>query len=268
MSFRKGDSAGRPAPAARAQQPNPPARINTPSFGTRATPPFATPRPSLPVIAGGDSVGKLLKEGDFEKLSSLGITARPALFRILVAPKEEWLVRLSCAEFILQIEGKTREHERVMAFLVTGDIKGAASVGTSSVLTLTSIMKNRNEQMLLRNNAILALAFFAQGCRGREMDSAVVYAMSAVLSSKSESLPLRCNIAYAIVGVGALCEGAKLRMVESALRRAAGDENDTLKACAEDALQLLREKKRARAPDDDDDATTQRLPGGHQAPHL
>ena len=163
--------------------------------------------------------------------------------KLLTNSKEEWLVRIASAEMVAAMSQRnTRTGDRVLAFLMLEQTPTLCSLGATALYPLVNIAKNRDEALNVRIFAVEAIVSISESLHA-EPDISTLSGLAGILESDSEHPLLRAHIAYEITRIGKMCEGAKFRMIEAALEKAAQcASNETLTNSAQTALELLHIK--------------------------
>jgi hypothetical protein len=181
----------------------------------------------------------------------LGAASRPALFRILNDTNEEFLLRLSSAEALMKMNSAAmRGQAKALCLLLTSPTPKIPELQKAGSFALMAVIKNKDEDVSLRSFAIEALAHLLLSEQG-EAEASMIFELAGILSSPSENRALRANLAFELVRIGEKCQGAKLKMVENALERAAQDEEDVVRGSAQHALELLCPPRRSEPIQDD-----------------
>ncbi len=218
------------------------------SNGTRPPSPLAEPRRSS-VLPGEEKVRAALKEGDLKSIEEMGSRAKPALFKIIQDQDEELLSRRFAADAAMSLYGNgMRAYDRLLCLLLQDKVQDAASRGDVAVLQVLGIVNNRKESTLLRNIAIEVVASINHGPESYSTLS-VVAALSSLLANEQEVPVIRAKIADELPKLAKVCDPAKMKLMMSALEKAAKSEDSGVVSAAEDALVLIDENSRTCVDD-------------------
>jgi len=219
------------------------------SPAARASTPLTEPRRGS-VIPGEDKVRAALKDGDIKAIEEMGSRAKPALFKIMPAPEEDLLLRRFAADAVTSLYGNSiRVFDRILCLLLQDNVEEAASLGDDAVLQILGIVKNRKENTLLRNIAVEVLVSIPKSPESYSSLS-VVAALSSLLANEQEIPVLRVKIADELPKLARICDTAKMKLIKSALDKAAKSENSSVACSAEDALAQIDENLRTSIDDD------------------
>ena len=227
---------------------NPPSQPPAP-HGARSSNPLTEPKRG-PLIPGEEKVKAALKEGDIGAIEEIGQRAKPVLFRIIQDTDEDFASRRFAADAVISLYGNNiRAYDRVLCLLLNENAVEAASLGDEAVIPAFNMLKNRKENPFLRGMAVDLLVSIDYGQDSR-FTLSVVAAFSSLLSNEQEAPILRVKMAEEFPKLTKICDPAKMRLMRSALEKAAQGEDSCVASAAEDALAQINENSHTCIDDD------------------
>lgn len=181
-----------------------------------------------------------LREGNMAAISGMGPFARAALLTIVQSRDEELPMRIFASDAAIAIywDGLIA-HDRVLCLLLAGNLSQAACMGEDTVVPALGILKDCRESPFVRGMAA-GLLFSINYPQDSLFMLSVVVALSNLLSNAQEPQVLRVRIAEEFPSLARFCDNAKIRMISSALERAANGEDSCVSSAAEDSLERMK----------------------------
>ena len=203
-------------------------------------------KPSSPLVENGQRISRpgeekvraALRAGNMEEIDGMGSRAKPMLFNIIQDREEDLAFRRMAADAATELYENIRLYDRILCFLLQDRVGDAAAFGKEAVDPVVGVLKNTKENPLLRSIAVEVLVSIKQDEKDNRILT-VVGAFSSLLAKEQEVPTLRAKIADEIPRLAGICDAAKMRMIRSALERAANSQNSGVAFAAEEAILLL-----------------------------